>query len=284
MERPTEVAALPSGVVEYRLVPGRRGLVVILHGGHMRAGLPLGEEAMVAAGYSVLVPSRPGYGHTPLSTGPDPARFAAVISELSTHLGFADIHAVMGISAGGPSAVALAAREPQRVHGLALVSARSSLRYPEGILRLGSPVVFGPRSEAWTWAGVRALLRRAPQTGLRIMMSSLSTAPVRRVLDDLTAADRTQLLELFSHMRSGSGFLADVRQPAGNQAERAVTQPTLIISSPLDRGVAPKHAAHLHKTISVATMWPSPSLSHMVWHGSGAKATHDRIIAFLRDL
>jgi hypothetical protein len=41
--------------------------VVIFHGGHVRAGLALGEEVFAEAGYTLLVPSRPGYGRTPLS-------------------------------------------------------------------------------------------------------------------------------------------------------------------------------------------------------------------------
>ena len=44
------------------LVLGAGGTVVVFHGGHMRAGLPLGESALTAAGYTVLTPpgSRPG--------------------------------------------------------------------------------------------------------------------------------------------------------------------------------------------------------------------------------
>jgi pimeloyl-ACP methyl ester carboxylesterase len=71
LERPTTVTELSCGPVKYRLE--HHGLhhghddsstVLILHGGHMRASLPLGEEVFTEAGYSVLVPSRPGYGRT----------------------------------------------------------------------------------------------------------------------------------------------------------------------------------------------------------------------------
>ena len=67
--RPTAMAFLPAGRVEYRL--DRRGdaVVVVFHGGHVRAGLAVGEEVFAAAGCTILAPSRPGYGRTPLSTG-----------------------------------------------------------------------------------------------------------------------------------------------------------------------------------------------------------------------
>lgn len=78
VSRPTTTAVLGRDVVEYRF--DRRGdtVVVLFHGGHMNAGLALGEDVFAEAGCSVLVPSRPGYGRTPLSTGTTPAGFADV--------------------------------------------------------------------------------------------------------------------------------------------------------------------------------------------------------------
>jgi hypothetical protein len=49
----------------------------------MRAGLALGEEPAAELGYTVLVPSRPGYGQDPLRTGRSPAEFVDAAAELS---------------------------------------------------------------------------------------------------------------------------------------------------------------------------------------------------------
>jgi hypothetical protein len=64
---PTELFMLESGPIEYRL--DRRGpdVLLVMYGGHMRAGLALGEDAFAAAGFTVLAPSRPGYGRSPLA-------------------------------------------------------------------------------------------------------------------------------------------------------------------------------------------------------------------------
>src|SRR5664279_6348794 len=51
VDRATRVIDLPSGPVEYRLDERGPGTVLMLHGGHMRAGLPLGEEVFADAGY-----------------------------------------------------------------------------------------------------------------------------------------------------------------------------------------------------------------------------------------
>jgi pimeloyl-ACP methyl ester carboxylesterase len=101
--RPTTMAHLDAGAVEYRLVHGRKPAVIVFHGGHMRAGLALGEDVFVSAGHTVLVPSRPGYGRTPLSTGTSAAGFADVVEELCRHLEIEHAAAVTGISGGGPA-------------------------------------------------------------------------------------------------------------------------------------------------------------------------------------
>ncbi|MFD0853052.1 hypothetical protein ACFQ07_12505, partial [Actinomadura adrarensis] len=65
-DQPTRVLELAvSGPVEYRLEERGPRTVLVLHGGHMRAGLPLGEETFAEAGHTILAPSRPGYGRTP---------------------------------------------------------------------------------------------------------------------------------------------------------------------------------------------------------------------------
>ncbi|MDF2848958.1 MAG: alpha/beta hydrolase [Oerskovia sp.] len=281
MDAQTQVATLNGGSVEHRRVPGPSSTVVVFHGGHLRAGLPLGEDALVAAGHDVLAVSRPGYGRTPLSAGPDPARFADRVLDLCTTLGIEEIGASLGVSAGGPAAVALAQRAPERVRSLVLVSARSSLPFPDGLARTITPMAFAPPGERATWAAMRAFMKRAPVTALRTMMGSLSTMPARQVVADLDAAERAGLVDLFSSMRSGAGFLQDTRGLIDPALERGVNQPTLVVASPHDGQVGTRHTQHLLTTIPHATYWASPSLSHLVWYGSGAAATHTTITNFL---
>jgi hypothetical protein len=87
LQRETSTARLAAGAVEYRLDGIGPQTVVVFHGGHMRAGLALGEEVFIASGHRVLIPSRPGYGRTPLATGITPAAFADVTAELCGDLG-----------------------------------------------------------------------------------------------------------------------------------------------------------------------------------------------------
>lgn len=160
-EARTAVAVLDSGPVEYRLERRGHSAVVVFHGGHMRAGLKLGEEIFAELGY-VLTPSRPGYGRTSVRTGGSPTGFADATNELCRHLGIAEVAAVVGVSGGGPTAIAMAARHPALVRRLILEGSVGFLPWPDRRTRLAAHAVFAPATEGITWWAVRVLMRVAP--------------------------------------------------------------------------------------------------------------------------
>jgi pimeloyl-ACP methyl ester carboxylesterase len=98
VERRTTVVRLAAGLVEYRLEERGDATVVVFHGGNQRAGPALGEEIFADAGYTVLAPSRPAYGRTPVSTGTSVTGFADVTRTLCAHLGITRLAAVLGTS------------------------------------------------------------------------------------------------------------------------------------------------------------------------------------------
>ncbi len=281
MLRATEVATLPSGRIEYRYE--RRGpqTVLICHGGHLRAAIPLGESAFEHEGWSVLTPSRPGYGRTPLTSAAGLDDVAALVRDLCAHLDISSLAAVVGVSAGAPLAVALAARYPDLVRSLVLQSARSSLPWPDLVTRVSGSVAFHPWLQAFTWAGMQASMALAPGIGLRTTMGSMSTLPAQTVLEDLTAPERLAVQQLFRAMSSGQGFQADLDTHPDPVLEATVGAPTLVVASPTDGAVPFKHSQHLARVIPNAELFASPSLSHMIWYGTGAKATCRRTVDFI---
>jgi pimeloyl-ACP methyl ester carboxylesterase len=287
-ERPTQLLELAAEPVEYRLEERGPSTVLMLHGGHMRAGISLGEEVFANANYTLLAVSRPGYGRTPLATGTTPGRFADVLADLCHHLGIANLAAVVGQSAGGPTALALAAGHPDLVERLILQSAVGLLPWPDRRTRLAGGVVFHPRAQAVTWTLIRALARRAPDLALRLLLPDLTSRPVAELLTGLPTTDRTALLELFGRMRSGSGFSNDMRimaapdtaAQATSQAER-LRQPTLVIASRDDGSVSYAHAQSLAEAIPHARLLTSSAPSHMIWLGDDYSAIADAITDFL---
>lgn len=277
--RLTTTAALDLGTLEYRFDQRHGPTVVMFHGGHMHAGLALGEETFVDAGYSVLVPSRPGYGRTPLSTGTTTSRFADVVRSLCDHLGITQVAAVVGISAGGPTAMAMAARHPDFVERVILQSAVGPLPWPDTRTRLAARLAFGPATERLTWSAVRAIMRTAPDVGLRMLFGDLTALPARQVMTALSAEERKMVIELFSRMRSGHGFRNDLA--AGGEGVDNVTQPTLVIASRNDGSVPFAHAERLASTIQYANLIESSADSHFIWLGHDWPSISGKICDFL---
>ena len=278
VERPTEVARLSHGLMEYRLE--RRGprTVLMMHGGHMRASLPLGEEAFAEAGFMILAPSRPGYGRTSITT----EGFCDAVAELCERLGIGSVAAVVGQSAGGLSAVTLAARCPALVERLILQSAVGPLAWPDRWTRLGSGLAFGPRTERLTWGLMHMLVRRRPALALRLLMHDLSVEPA---LAELAESHRALALELFERMRSGSGFSADLRDLRDIEAYRetaaGVGQAALVIASPKDGAVPFSHARVLAGLLPNARLITSRASSHFVWFGDDYPGIAETIVGFL---
>ncbi len=245
----------------------------------MRAGLALDEEVFAEAGLTVLAPSRPGYGRTPISTGTSVPGFADVTAALCRHLGISKVAAVVGISAGGPTAVALAARHRDLVERLILQCAAGPLPWPDRRTRVAAGLMFSPRTERTTWGAMRALLRRSPDVGLRFLLGGMSTLRPRRVLADLRPEHRALLVSLLGQMRSGAGFRNDLR-PTGD-ATADVDQPTLVIATRRDGAVPFTHAQSLAATIRRAEVVESQADSHFVEFGTDWPAITEAIRIFL---
>lgn len=263
--QPTTRAHLDAGTVEYRFEEVTEKTILILHGGHMHAGLSIGEEAFLAGGYSVLVVSRPGYGGTDLPVSASPAEFSDVVIALCDRLGIERLSAVVGISAGGPFATALAANHPGFAERVILQAAVGPLSWPDALTRHMGQVIFGPPLEKITWAATRALFSRLSEdTGLRLMLGGLSTLPGKKVVESLSEDHRTGMLELFRQMRSGSGFRNDLkamREPAALMPR----QPALVIHSRHDGSVPFAHALALHRSLPNSQLAETSAASHLIW-------------------
>ena len=70
-------------------------------------------------GFGVIAPSRPGYARTPLSSGPKYPQQADACAALLDHLGVKQV-IIYALSGGGPCAINLAARHPDKVKALIL--------------------------------------------------------------------------------------------------------------------------------------------------------------------
>ena len=125
LEEGSTVAATSRGPVEYTTL-GEGRPVLYLHGSpggfdqvYRTLRILYGDAG---PGFRAIIPSRPGYLRTPLSTGKTPAEQADALAALLDVLNVKRA-AVIGASDGGPAAVQFALRHPDRCTGLILWSA-----------------------------------------------------------------------------------------------------------------------------------------------------------------
>src|SRR5271157_1607551 len=109
----SQIVQTSVGPIEYTLL-GTGPLVLVCHGTSSNCFSTAGSEPLVAAGFSVLTPSRPGYGRTPLEVGRSAAQAAEAMVALLDSLQVRTC-SVLAVSGGGPTGIALAARYPERV-------------------------------------------------------------------------------------------------------------------------------------------------------------------------
>lgn len=119
----SQIAMTSKGPIEYTLL-GSGPLVLVCQGTSSNCYSTGGSEPLVAAGFSVLTPSRPGYRRTPLEVGRSAAQAAGALIALLDSLQVR-VCSLVAISGGGPTGIALAAENPQRVQRLILAAAIS---------------------------------------------------------------------------------------------------------------------------------------------------------------
>jgi pimeloyl-ACP methyl ester carboxylesterase len=269
-----QLALLPQGPMEYRL-EGAGPAVVILNGGHCSRFTRLSHERLVHDGFTVLTPSRPGYDATPAATGPSAQGAADAIAVLLKMLNLPTA-AVIGISAAGPTALALAVRHPERVNRL-IVESAVTLPWSGGTKR-GARLVFG-RTERHTWRLIRAALRLAPSAVIRLVLQELTTLPVHDVLARMSPDDLEFVRRMLAASQSGQGFIHDLEHRVTDLS--GIDMPVLAMYSPHDRAVPPRHARHIQATIPRSQLFEVPADSHLIWIGPDAGSVWQRRLDFL---
>lgn len=260
--------------------------VLFFPGGHCPAQVDCGWSLYRRSGHRVVAFSRPGYGRTQVGAL-TAEKFAPLVGEVCADLRLGNVEAAVGVSFGGMQAVQVALALRSRVERLVLHScAPSVLAYPDSRAQaVGGRVAFSPAVEGVLWALLRRLVRS--EAGLRTMASTLSTLPTRQWWGALSASDRAEIRRMFSLMRSGTGFVTDLRQagPDGSPSRRAalarVGCPTLVTGSPNDAGVRFAHAESLARTIPGARLVELASSSHLFWLGPDRDRLASEIAAFL---
>jgi pimeloyl-ACP methyl ester carboxylesterase len=90
------IAKTALGPIEYRL-DGKGPTIMVLNGGHCSRDTRLSHERLTEHGFSVLMPSRPGYDSTPSEVGKSAQAAADALAALLDTLQLSTVD-VIGIS------------------------------------------------------------------------------------------------------------------------------------------------------------------------------------------
>jgi len=271
----SSIAFTAKGPIEYRL-EGSGPTVMVLNGGHCTRETRLTHERLQTVGFSVLTPSRPGYDGTPSEVGKSAHEAADAFAALLETLGI-DAVDLIGISAAGPTALAFAARHPERIRRLILESA-VTLPWRKSI-RIGTPLLFG-KTEGLTWWLMRLLLRLAPMAATRLILRELTTLSLSEVIKAMGEEDMGFVRRMIESSRSGGGFVNDIEHRVDDLA--AIAAPILVMYSPNDKSVPPQNAKRIAAEVAGSELYEVPSDTHLIWIGKTARDVWDKRLSFLR--
>jgi len=255
------------GSIEYT-DEGEGPVVMTLHGGmgghdqsRLLALALLGDHPA----YRVLAVSRPGYLGTPLTSGSTPDEQADLFAALLDSLGIKRA-IIAAVSAGGPPAIAFAARHPDRCAALILVSTASGtfavpdfairrLRQFQKLVRLpGVARLLG-------WLGNRQPEKAAARSirDAEVLKQTLAHSEAGPLLLALQGSIFDRLAQRLPGTLSDTLAFADLLPlPLGS-----VVSPTLVIHGTSDAVVPFAHGERSAREIGGAELFAVPDGEHV---------------------
>ena len=276
----SQIAQTPKGPIEYTL-QGGGPVVLVCHGTSSNCFSTEQAGPLVEAGFSVLTPSRPGYGRTPLEAGSSAVDAAQAFIALLDSLKIQTVE-VVAISGGGPTGVALAADFPGRVTRLVLAEA---ITYPEN--RPNEPgfknqtAFYGPMHNL-TWGMLGLMSRLSPRAMARQTLAIFSTHDPDDGLRKLSPEGIQKIARFYQGRSSRRGALADATHTVGADLLKSIRQPTLVIHSREDNSVPFAHAEWSLRYIPQAELCEGGIAGHFFWVDPEYQRVFQNLIAFLK--
>lgn len=283
MERVIGTYTVDGQTVEYSITGKAGEPVLVMHGGHSSCYEEFGYGSLIKNGFTVITPSRAGYGKTSKEIGESLSIACDYYVELLNHLGIEKAH-LLAISAGGPSGICFASHYPKRVKTLTLQSAVTKEWHTpkEKIYKLAQ-VLFRPSLEKMTWKLTSIMSNRFPTFMFKQMVPSFSKLSYKQIKEKIVDEDIEEIRKMNNRQRSGYGFLIDLLQTKEITSKdlKDITCPTLIMHSKYDGAVSMEHPHCAHQQISDSELCILESWGHLIWLGEGAKAVNNKLIDFL---
>jgi len=278
----SQVANTSCGPIEYSIA-GDGPPVLVVHGagGGFDQGQDLGEP-LVRAGFRVIAVSRFGYLRTPLPTDASAEAQARAHACVLDALQIQKV-AVLGASAGAPSATLFALTHPERVSRLILLVPGLYAPRPPGVPSVTKPANIGLvaetvlESDGLMWVAIEAM----PGTMSRIILGTPTT-----VIEAASSEERARLDRVLQHVLPVTSRRAGLHNDAAvigslvrYDLER-MTTPTLVVTAADDLYGTYDGGRYTAKNIPGARFIGYPSGGHLLV--GRERESSAQIVAFLR--
>lgn len=275
----TRIIETGIGTIEYSLT-GNGIPLLFVHGGHCNCRETLFHKGFDTNTFCLITPSRPGYGQTPLAEFCSPQDAARLFISLLDKLEIEKV-ILVGISAGGLTAIQLAANYPNRISKLILISAvtKKWLTEADENYRKGKKL-FSPKIEKYSWALFRLFYSIFPGLMAKTMLNEFST----RTNQSIEKGEVDELHEMISKQRSFSGFVNDLDQNIDSTEISKIVCPTLILQSLNDKIVKIEHATNAKEKIRNSTLKTYDNKwGHLLWLGKESDAPIKDTLTFIHN-
>ena len=276
----SQIAQTRKGPIEHTL-QGAGPVVLVCHGTSSNCFSTELAGPLVEAGFSVLTPSRPGYGRTPSEVGRNNLQAAEALVALLDNL---EIQAcsVVAISGGGPTGVSLAANHPERVQRLVLIEANTHTegRQNEPAYR-SQKAFYGPlHGVMWRMLGLTSSL--LPRRMARQTLAIFSSHDPEDAIKQLSAEDIAAICRFYQGRSSRQGALNDLTHSVRAELLQKISAPALIFHSREDVSIPFSHAEWSLQHIPNAELCESGFTGHFFWIGPDYQEICRRLVAFLK--
>lgn len=279
----------PRGPIEFA-VAGSGPPVLYFHGTPCSSALAIEmEQQLVADGFQIIVPQRPGYFGTPLAGRVTTADCAEMARYVLDHLQV-DRVAGIGTSGGGPPVLAFAVRFPERTAAVILQCAQTH-RWDD--------VCWAPPGHPWLWRCFRHSASRGLFCRFFPALFRLGFPTTEHYLRDLAGTRFANIQDDPQAKRFAAsvyGGLSDFRQGRAGYANDVatwvredvlsngrVTCPTLLLYDREDPAAPFCHAEFAADRIANSELLELNAGGHLIWYGPDADLMRRRRTAFLRE-
>jgi pimeloyl-ACP methyl ester carboxylesterase len=227
-----------------------------MHGMSQDCDADNGINAFIQQGFSMLTPSRPGYGKTPGSVGDSAEKAAKAMAELLNYLKIEKAN-VMAVSGGGPTAIYFAAKYPDKIRKLVLVSALSKPWQDKERYEIVKK--FYGKSYPIMWAMLGIMSSLFPMMTARKTISLFSFHDPDDFMKHISKQEIDKLLRLYRSKAYARGPLIDLRSQPEVSVLNSIKAPTLIAHSKEDKSVEFENADYSANNIKSAELYVSPN-------------------------